>query len=52
MIGEDLNAAPTITHRTWLVDGTPDTDASRFSGPFSGGSPNIGEIAVLNTWQQ
>lgn len=47
MRGIDANAATTPpTYRSWTVRDTPDFDASRFSGPFSGGSPNITSITV------
>lgn len=47
MRGVDSNAATTPpTYRSWTVKDTPDYDASRFAGPYSGGSPNITGITV------
>lgn len=48
MRGIDANAATSPpTYRSWDAKDTPDYDASRFAGPFTGGSPNITSITIL-----
>lgn len=47
MRGIDANAGTTPpTFRSWTVKDTPDYDASRFSGEYSGGSPNIVAVTI------
>ena len=52
MRGVDSNAATSPpTYRSWTVRDTPDYDASRFSGPYSGGSPNITGITIQGEFE-
>lgn len=47
MRGIDANAATSPpTYRSWDAKDTPDYNASRFAGPFTGGSPNIIAVTV------
>lgn len=44
----DNNAGITPTYRVWKVTGTPDYDASRYDGPYSGGSVNFSSISIID----
>ena len=39
------------TYRTWVVQGTPDTLASRYTGAYCGVSVNFADITVVDSWQ-
>ena len=41
--------APTLTYRTWVVYGTPDTNGSRYTGTKSGNS-SLTKITVVAQW--
>jgi hypothetical protein len=48
MRGVDADAV-SLTYRTWIVSGVPDTTGASYAGPKSGGSP-LTNIVVKFSW--
>lgn len=48
MRGIDVDAG-SLTYRTWVVNGSPDTSGAQYTGTKSGGSP-LSSIAVVSSW--
>lgn len=51
MRARDANAGG-VTYRSWVVFGSPDFTASRYTGTYSGGSINFTDVTVAQQWMK
>lgn len=51
MRANDLNCG-TLTYRTWVTTNTPDLTGASYSGAYCGGSLNLSNIVIADTWEE